>query len=219
MLAPGGYDQDPSRLTGYLEAWLEALPLLLSVVEDRMGGWCPPPYALSFPPALLDPQAQTTQDFHQLFADPRNIGAWEAVKSKDTIRAISKRVGLGEHAEALAALCRASIILEPASGHSPRVHGRLGGAPDMSPNAVWPRRDGWPMTFLAQIDMSEARLFDDESLLPSAGLLQFFADLGSGKAWDDGAAGSGVRVVVQPEAHDLVPTPTPPGGEVCQPGW
>lgn len=50
-----------------------------------------------------------------------------------------------------------------------RVEGecsRLGGAPDVPPGFEWPRHDGWPLAFLAQVDYHEENL-----------LLLFFYDM------------------------------------------
>jgi len=213
VLVPGKHGRDADRLSWYMRAWLEALPLLLATVGDRMGGWCPPPEALCFPQALLDPRAKVAEDFHQLFAHPRSVGAWEVTKAKDAVRAFGHQVGLADHADALADLRRTGITVESALDRSLNVVSRLGGVPDMPPDAPWPHRDGWPMTFLAQVDLSEAHRFDDDSLLPPVGLLQFFADLASDMAWDESAAMSAVRVAVQPDVN-IVPASPPAGVDV-----
>jgi len=214
VLVQGVHGGDSDRVSRYVQAWLETLPLLLETVGDRMGGWCPPPDALCFPQTLLDPQARTAEDFHRRFADPRNVGAWEVTKAKDAVRAFSHRVGLADHADALAGLRRTGIIVESALDRSLNVVSRLGGVPDMPQDMAWPHRDGWPMTFLAQVDLSEAHRFDDDSLLPSGGLLQFFADLTGDTAWDDEASASAVQVEVQPDVRRLVPASPPAGANV-----
>lgn len=49
---------------------------------------------------------------------------------------------------------------------------RFGGTPDTPPDFVWPTRDGRPLAFLAQIDLTQVRAPE----LPAAGWLLFFYD-------------------------------------------
>jgi uncharacterized protein YwqG len=53
---------------------------------------------------------------------------------------------------------------------------RFGGAPDLPAGAAWPAFKGKPMSFLAQIDLSETAKLDPNQLLPGAGRLLFFYD-------------------------------------------
>ncbi len=60
------------------------------------------------------------------------------------------------------------------------IHGaggksRLGGAPNLEGD--WPRFQGRPMTFLAQLDLAEVRLAGGADWLPDRGLLLFFYEL------------------------------------------
>lgn len=50
---------------------------------------------------------------------------------------------------------------------------RFGGGPDVPPDFVWPTRDGDPLTFLAQFDLSQIRV----PSLPEEGWLLFFYDV------------------------------------------
>ena len=54
---------------------------------------------------------------------------------------------------------------------------RLGGLPDLPADAAWPRRNGRPLAFLAQVDLAEVapHVAPDEGL-PAAGLLSLFVD-------------------------------------------
>jgi uncharacterized protein YwqG len=52
----------------------------------------------------------------------------------------------------------------------------LGGAPDLPPGVVWPRRGDAPLSFIAQVDLSEVSRVWPSSPLPSSGLLSFFYD-------------------------------------------
>lgn len=49
---------------------------------------------------------------------------------------------------------------------------RFGGTPDLPHDVEWPTREGRPLTFLAQIDLTQVRASD----LPAAGWLLFFYD-------------------------------------------
>jgi uncharacterized protein YwqG len=49
---------------------------------------------------------------------------------------------------------------------------RFGGTPETPPDFVWPTRDGRPLAFLAQIDLTQVRAHE----LPASGWLLFFYD-------------------------------------------
>ncbi|MGI2295987.1 YwqG family protein [Paenibacillus sp. GXUN7292] len=52
---------------------------------------------------------------------------------------------------------------------------RIGGDPDLPPQIEWPlTEDGTPMTFLAQLNLSELTASDDNNYLPKTGILAFF---------------------------------------------
>ena len=53
---------------------------------------------------------------------------------------------------------------------------RLGGEPDMDPDAEWPLGPEGSLGFLGQIDLAEVRQADALEWLPATGLLQFFHD-------------------------------------------
>ena len=54
---------------------------------------------------------------------------------------------------------------------------KMGGRPDLPKGARWPRADGRPMTFLAQIALAEVAAHDTARLLPARGRLAVFCDL------------------------------------------
>lgn len=55
---------------------------------------------------------------------------------------------------------------------------RIGGDPDLPADMEWPLdQDGMPMTFLAQLRLSEIAVHDESSLLPKDGLLVFFVGI------------------------------------------
>ncbi len=53
---------------------------------------------------------------------------------------------------------------------------RLGGLPDLPSECVWPSWQGKPLSFIAQINLSELPEFSERSLLPQSGYLFFFYD-------------------------------------------
>jgi uncharacterized protein YwqG len=53
---------------------------------------------------------------------------------------------------------------------------RFGGPPDLSAGYAWPERDGLPLPFVAQINLSEVAPYDPMHLLPAGGMLSFFFD-------------------------------------------
>ena len=68
----------------------------------------------------------------------------------------------------------------PAVRLTPRASGggssRLGGTPDVAAGFEWPRREGVPLAFLAQVDLAAVARFPFASALPPRGLLSFFYD-------------------------------------------
>jgi hypothetical protein len=58
---------------------------------------------------------------------------------------------------------------EPVPGVS-----KIGGLPNLPDDIDWPRYQGEPMLFLAQIDIAFVAPFDNKRLLPPSGLLYFF---------------------------------------------
>ncbi|MGB4774618.1 MAG: DUF1963 domain-containing protein [Daejeonella sp.] len=87
---------------------------------------------------------------------------------------------------------------------------RIGGVPDLVPGQAWPEQNGSPLTFVAQILISdEIKALDMENMLPQSGLLSFFAQL------DVDAPEYGERCIVLlfEKINELVPA-TPPS-EAC----
>ena len=59
---------------------------------------------------------------------------------------------------------------------SPVGASRLGGIPDVSPGFVWPLWKDRPLTFLAQLDLSDFASYPSCSVLPPQGVIAFFYD-------------------------------------------
>ncbi len=122
--------------------------------------------------------------------------------------------GLDRLAAPLAAAARPAIRLltVPADGATLRARAtRIGGAPDLRPDAVWPERDGRPLAFLAQIDLASVHRQPAARELPAEGLLQFFFDLDRcPRGTDPGDRGSAV-VRLEPRRAGTVTRRSPAG--------
>ena len=87
-------------------------------------------------------------------------------------------------ADELVALACPAITIEAEAAEEPLPVGvsKLGGFPDLPPGWEWPlgkpgqNGQAHPLGFLAQIDLSEATVFDVRKLLPRSGYLYFFYD-------------------------------------------
>ena len=96
---------------------------------------------------------------------------------------------------------------------------RIGGSPDLPKSMEWPRHQKKPLAFLAQLRLSDFAQLIDKNVLPSAGLLSFFAPFDAEKQWtiDDG----GWQVIFTADVNSLVsldaPADFPAAGqfEVC----
>ena len=119
--------------------------------------------------------------------------------------------------EALRAMARSAVRLSMRGGE--RAAGRFGGAPDVPPDFAWPYFETAtfgddtvkprPLCFLAQFDCAVLSAFDPEQLLPRAGMLSFFYEMGSQRwGYDPGDAGC-ARVYWFPESAALAPAAFP----------
>ena len=54
---------------------------------------------------------------------------------------------------------------------------KLGGAPDVSDGTRWPSYDGRLLSFVGQVNLADVSPFDEQDMLPPAGLVSFFYDL------------------------------------------
>jgi hypothetical protein len=101
-----------------------------------------------------------------------------ALVDRDALEALVRAGGLTEHARRLAhEVASEGLRILPGRG----ARSRLGGPPLLPPGAEWPTsREGRALTFLAGIDLTELPPAQITALLPAAGWLLFFADLGTG---------------------------------------
>jgi uncharacterized protein YwqG len=79
----------------------------------------------------------------------------------------------------------------------PPINSHLGGRPTLPAELEWPRtRSGVPLHFLAQIDCAE--LPPSDGVLPTSGVLYFFARMAEETIWGDGDPKDDCRVLFGP---------------------
>ncbi|MFN3431085.1 MAG: DUF1963 domain-containing protein [Candidatus Sericytochromatia bacterium] len=81
---------------------------------------------------------------------------------------------------------------------------KLGGSPDLPPAAMWPKRQGRAMAFLAQVRLGDVKRHDWRGQLPPTGTLSFFydADAGPGLYSEEDPDGAGA-VLFTPADADI----------------
>jgi predicted DNA-binding protein (MmcQ/YjbR family) len=93
--------------------------------------------------------------------------------------------GLEDRRPEIETLLRPAFLLRTAKGDGPDVptgRTKIGGEPDLPEGQAWPAyRDGKPLAFLAQVNLSELPDGVDRGGLPARGLLSFFSAWG----WQD----------------------------------
>jgi uncharacterized protein YwqG len=85
--------------------------------------------------------------------------------------------GLSRRASDLLTLAKPSITLQPRLADTGQLHvgvSKFGGSPDLSATANWPMWKGQPLTFIAQLRMSDIARYGPAHVLPESGLLLFF---------------------------------------------
>lgn len=96
-------------------------------------------------------------------------------EATNTTRELLRRASV-PHADQLAAMQEPAVRIvttRTSLDDLPLGTSRFGGSPDLPSQFAWPRRDGRPLTFLAQIELSVARA----PQLPDTGWLVFFYDV------------------------------------------
>jgi hypothetical protein len=124
-------------------------------------------------------------------------------------RALLAGEGLGAHVGALEPHVRPAVRLTTRKVDTvPAGASRLGGRPDLPDDLVWPRRDGRPLAFLAQIDLADvARVQPDGPA--AAGHLWFFYDAKEEPWGFDASHAGGSRVLFRPSGTALRPSAAP----------
>jgi uncharacterized protein YwqG len=118
------------------------------------------------------------------------------------------------------AKCLADSILEKARQRSrPALHlehteiagwSWIGGAPLVAPGFVWPRWEGTPMSFLAQIDLGEVAATLKQPWLPAHGQLYFFHVAGDPEQGDEPTQRGSWRVIYSDAERSTLSTPSVP---------
>jgi uncharacterized protein YwqG len=99
-----------------------------------------------------------------------------------------KNKASSELAEILATLKRNEIEISLSNGAAEPDASKIGGKPFLPKDFAWPHfegesyEDGWgnrPLSFICQINIAEAKKFDEENLLPEKGMLYFFYESAS----------------------------------------
>ena len=118
---------------------------------------------------------------------------------EDRLRERLRAGGLSHRADAIVAAAAPCVWLDSRREEDDALAvgaSKLGGMPDLPVGGEWPTWRDQPMAFIAQIRLDEAAPFDDEGILPAAGLLSvFFATDGEPKGNADDGDPSSWRVM------------------------
>lgn len=105
----------------------------------------------------------------------------------------------------------ARIVALPAPTPVACAHSKFGGVPDLPPGFVWPRHEGRPLSFLAQIRITELPVDVRASLaLPPDGLLSFFYDQEEQPWGFEPTSDRGGAVLVLSRDHGALAPTAPP---------
>jgi hypothetical protein len=139
----------------------------------------------------------------QSIAEPVG-GAWRALLAAE---------GLGAHVGALAPHVRPAVRVTAQKADAlPAGTSHFGGRPDLPDDLVWPRVDGRPLAFLAQIDLADvARVQPGGPLI--SGHLWFFYDAKEQPWGFDASHAGGSRVSFRAQGTELRPSPAPPDAD------
>lgn len=87
---------------------------------------------------------------------------------------------------------------------------KVGGLPDLPPETPWPEWKGTPLSFIAQIRLSDIATYDREGVLPHTGMLSFFC-VDEGQLWtyDPGTNRGGYVLYEQSDPSRLLRRPAP----------
>jgi uncharacterized protein YwqG len=128
----------------------------------------------------------------------------------DIWRRLFEQEGLGDVVEDLSRHVRSAVRLSTTRVDDMPLGGsRIGGTPDLAPGMTWPRREGVPLAFLAQINLREVEQVLGESPLPRSGQLWFFFEV---EGWPSGSKPSdagGAVVLFDDGTAGLEPTVPP----------
>ena len=87
--------------------------------------------------------------------------------------------GLGRVAEPLASAVEGGVRMRAEAAEDAHIlvgSSKMGGRPDMSPDAAWPRWNRGPLSFICQLNLDDVQAFACCQALPRTGRLLFFYD-------------------------------------------
>lgn len=131
---------------------------------------------------------------------------------RDAVRATIQTAGLSRIQSNLEALMLNSVRLTstPAPDDSLAVGmSKLGGTPDLPDAVQWPMMADVPLSFVAQINLTDAQSLDTDKLLPASGLLSFFYDANQQTYGSDPADRAGYKVLYTADTSTLKRRPFP----------
>jgi uncharacterized protein YwqG len=105
-------------------------------------------------------------------------------------------MGLGAWVPALTAFARRSSRLVAGGACDSLGVTKLGGRPDLADATSWPAFRGRPLSFVAQIDLSDTEPHHLDMPLPASGLLSFFYDSAENGVWGFDPADKGGWAVI-----------------------
>ncbi|HYL99351.1 MAG TPA: YwqG family protein [Blastocatellia bacterium] len=88
-------------------------------------------------------------------------------------------LGLGHRADELRTHSSEALSVRASSAQGNELdlcESKIGGLPDLPDEQIWPAIDRRPLSFIAQINLSQLPKFAERGLLPSYGILSFFYD-------------------------------------------
>jgi hypothetical protein len=107
----------------------------------------------------------------------------------------------------VAELAEPTLLLIPQQANEKQIPigtSRMGGLPDLPADVVWPSPLGRPLTFVAQLDLTEVMGHLPDSALPRAGMLYFFYDTEKQPWGYSPAEQDGFRVVYRTESKGVL---------------
>ncbi len=96
-----------------------------------------------------------------------------------TLQELLSSGGLARVSEEIIQVALPSIRLRVYAAEETRLRlgsSKFGGSPDLPTGIGWPERNGSPLPFVAQINLSEIAPYDEAHLFPDTGILSFFFD-------------------------------------------
>lgn len=164
-----------------------------------------------------DPRGSLLRDFVQAFRVgeklPDTKGAREAWHNLVGLKLMELIVaeGLTHKAEQVLALALPAIEFKRLGpGRVALGASRIGGRPDLPPDAEWPEFEGEPLGFLAQINFAELRASPVARELPAGGVMSVFCLHDPDRAVNHFGPGTS-RVLFTPEGTKVTPRDFPSG--------